>query len=196
MGFPSDSATKRREAVTGAMLLFWKTGAETATYDQIVAATHLSRKSLYALWPEKGALIGETITAYREGVLALLVAPLREPGRVGLERFWSNLEAAMREPGWQGCYLFRTAGGPLRDAPEIKQALADYLTELQGLLEASIGAASTEGLGPTAKPDLAAVQAVGLICALSAIGAQRGFDAFAERLLLAARVSCGLGAAS
>lgn len=171
-------------ALEAALGLFWAEGAETASYPEIVLATGLSRKALYARWPDKQALVAATLTNYRQTVLAGMLVTLAEQGP---EAFWDRLEAGTRQPGWNGCYLMRTGSGPLRGEPEVAMALADYLSALQEGFRAAL-----RGRALPVPVELAATQCVSLLALISQRGAVEGAGPEVAALIAAGRRTCGL----
>jgi AcrR family transcriptional regulator len=171
-------------ALAAALGLFWARGAEVAAYGEIVAATGLSRKALYARWPDKQALVAETLALYRREVLAGMLGTLTDEGAAA---FWDRLEAATEVPGWQGCYLMRTGAGALRGEAAVRAGLEAYLAELQA------GFAGALAGKPLPVPaELAATQCVALLALISQRGAVEGNSAGVRALIAAGRRTCGV----
>ncbi|MCB1517895.1 MAG: TetR/AcrR family transcriptional regulator [Hyphomicrobiaceae bacterium] len=181
------------EALDAAMALFWSKGAETAAYNDLVTATGLSRKALYANWPDKDSLVQATLQRYRDLVLEMVLAPLAKGGEAGLNAFWDALESASQGPGWCGCYLFRTASGPMRSAPYVEKIVAEYTDTLQRAIATEVRRAIAEGaVDGGLDPELAGLQSVAINSLISLLGASGGYAAPVKRLYAAARKSCGL----
>jgi AcrR family transcriptional regulator len=174
-------AGKQLEAALG---LFWAEGAETTSYPEIVAATGLSRKALYARWPDKQALVAATLENYRQTVLAGMLATLTEAGPAA---FWDLLESGTRTPGWNGCYLMRTGAGPLRSDPAVAGALSEYLSALHGAFCTAL-----QGKPLSVSPELAATQCVALLALISQRGAAEGAGPAVAALIEAGRRTCGV----
>lgn len=198
-GIPLNEEGNSRESVSRgavlekAMQLFWMRGAETASYNEIVEATGLSRKALYQLWPDKDALMHETLSVYRRDVLGSILAPLKAGGLAGLKAFWGDLEAAARGKGWRGCYLFRTGTGSLRSDRFVSAMFNGFLDELSRAIAREIRAGQNAGdIAATIDAEQAGWQSVAINGLISAIGAQNGYDARVKRLFATARASCGL----
>jgi AcrR family transcriptional regulator len=171
-------------ALNAALELFWAAGAETASYPEIVAATGLSRKALYARWSDKQTLVAATLDGYRRTVLAGMLGTLTGEGPAA---FWDRLEAATRAPGWNGCYLMRTGAGPLRAEPAVAAALAEYLAALHAGFRMALTGASLP-----VPPDLAATQCVALLALISQRGAAEGAGPAVADLVAAGRRTCGV----
>lgn len=193
MSNEESAETVESRALSGAMNLFWIQGAEVASYNDLVAATGLSRKALYRLWPEKDALIADTLRAYRTQMLPQLTNLLAQGGRPGLEAFWNMLDGAAQSEGWKGCYLFRTASGPMRAQPFVAEIFYDYIDELEQLFHDCISAGQSAGdIDGAIRADLAASQLIGLTCLISSIGAQIGYGPRVKKLIAVSRATCGI----
>lgn len=189
----ADETSARDAALQQVMLLFWARGAETASYNEIVQASGLSRKALYAHWPDKGALLRETLQLYRRDVLDSVLQPLQAGGRKGLADFWRRLEAAARGRSWRGCYLFRTGTGPLRGDSFVSAALNDYLDAMSAAIAEQVRAGQATGeIDASLDAGQIGWQVAAINSLISAIGAQNGYDARVKRLFATARAVCGL----
>jgi AcrR family transcriptional regulator len=184
----------RRQALRQAMLLFWAEGPARTSYDDLVAATGLSRKALYALWPEKNALAREAVALYREEVLAPLLAELAHGGAKGLEAFWKALATSVRRDGWSGCLLFRTASGTDED-PEIVARLKQHVALLRAGFEKAIRQAAAAGdLARPVAPVAGAWQAVAIAGLISTHAMRARLGSSLASLVRAGRDACGLPA--
>jgi AcrR family transcriptional regulator len=166
----------RSYALQAAMRLFWSKGADEASYADLVQATGLSRKALYAAWPDKNALVHETLAAYRDQILSQVLAPLAEPGgRDGLVQVLNDLQGAALAPGWRGCYLLRTGTGPRANDPQVAALFAAHLVQLGGLIAKAIRVGQREGkIALDIEPDQAAELSVALVVGLTSISGLPG----------------------
>jgi TetR/AcrR family transcriptional repressor of nem operon len=183
----------RARALAAAMEVFWRRGADQTRYDDLVAVTGLSRKGLYALWPDKATLVRETLDLYRRTELEATLARLRPPGAEGLRRFWTALEDGARVPGWNGCYLVRSASGELRGDREVRALFDGWLEALtQALIDAILAAIRDLPRSRVMDAGAAAWQAAALVTLASTLGGQRGYDARVAEVFRAGRLACGL----
>ncbi|GLS36641.1 hypothetical protein GCM10010869_22320 [Mesorhizobium tianshanense] len=184
----------RGTIVRRALQAFWNRGAEATSYNDIVAATGLSRKALYALWPEKDALVHEAMELYRAEVLGPLVNGLAVGGRAGLEAFWDALTTGVKTPGWAGCFLFRSAGGALRGDPVIARHFDEHVALLRTGITRAMREAQRESATDT-KIDTAEAgwQVVAVAALISTYGAMSGNSRTVTALISAGRSACGLG---
>ncbi|MEO7222309.1 MAG: TetR/AcrR family transcriptional regulator [Devosia sp.] len=189
------SQVARETAVRRAMMCFWQRGVEVASYNDIVEATGLSRKALYALWPHKDALVRAAMALYRNEVLGPLIDRLGLGGRAGLEGFWNGIADGVRTPGWAGCFLFRSAGETLHS----DQVIAAHFDEHAKLLRTRMSRAVREALAEQSldqevDPDAAAWQALAIIALISTYGALSGNSGTVAKLIGVGRTATGLAA--
>lgn len=186
------SETARDEAVRQVMQLFWSQGDEAASYDAIVRATGLSRKALYAQWPEKTALADAALTLYRREVLDPVIAILAADGRAGLEAFWGAVGEVAAAPDWQGCLLFRSASGAHRREAHVRALFDAHVDALRQAVAAAVARAVADGSIPPRDPQVAAWQAVSIAALLSAYGGRPDRQAEIAAVVEAGRQACGL----
>lgn len=88
MGRPQEFDTA--DALSRAMRVFWSKGYEAASLADILAATGLSKSSLYATFGDKRALFLRAFDAYRTERLRYLEHMLNDgqPARQSIERFF------------------------------------------------------------------------------------------------------------
>src|SRR5512142_772696 len=94
------------EVLRNAMYLFWSKGYEAASLSDILAATGLSKSSLYASFGDKRALFLAAFDAYRKERLFHLHRILNDdqPARRSIERFFRQvLTHAQGETRACGC---------------------------------------------------------------------------------------------
>ncbi|MFI9155753.1 TetR/AcrR family transcriptional regulator [Streptomyces sp. NPDC053367] len=167
-----DSATAREKALDAAEALFYGRGVQAVGMDDVRAASGVSLKRLYQLFPAKEQLVVACLerrdTRWR-GRLATHVERTSDPERRLLAVFdW--LELWFREPGFRGCAWINVYGELGAVSPAVadrvrahKQAFGAYLTGLvedAGLPEAvapqlfllAEGAMVTAGIAGTAEP--------------------------------------------
>ncbi len=184
----------REHMLAAAVKLFWARGAETASYNDIVAATGMSRKALYSYWPDKDALIGETLDVYYRQLMDFVDVQMAPGGAKALKAFWDAIESGARTKNWQGCYLSRTACGPLRATPKIATLYQDYFDHVTKLIARAVAEGQAGGdIDGQIDPDIAGMQSFALLGAISALGAQSGYTGRVGALFKAGRASCGIG---
>lgn len=182
---------EEQQALDRVMAVFWAAGATEATYGDLVQATGLSRKALYARWPDKAHLLQAALEAYADRVLSARMAPLSQGAR-GLAQFWTELEAASTQPGFRGCFLVTTATGPLGGDGMIAAAFAAHLDRLEAQLHAAIALGIAEGALAPVQPPQAAALAVALAVQIQVLMSSGRHAARLPGLFALARQTCGL----
>jgi AcrR family transcriptional regulator len=183
---------QREQALDCAMRLFWARGVKETSYATLVEATGLSRKALYARWPDKMALIHEALRHYCGSVLRPQIARLRPPGVTSLEDYWTRIDQDARQPGWNGCLLTRSATGELRGEAWAQGLLDAHLQAMREAFVSALVAAGRETRARTRDPEAMAWQAVALVTLASTLGGDAGYDARVAAVFRAGRLACGL----
>jgi AcrR family transcriptional regulator len=129
--------------------LFWERGAEATGIAEVVAATGVSRSSLYATFGGKERLQAAALRRYLERqsrpVFDALAAD--ERGLPAIAGFFERLVAARctGEHARWGCLVTNTHTGATREIPEIGQVLAAHHTALRGAMSAALQTARERG---------------------------------------------------
>jgi TetR/AcrR family transcriptional repressor of nem operon len=116
--------------VEAAKETFWERGYEGTAVTDLERATRLNRSSLYQAFGSKEELFGEALTAYIDGFMAVLLAPMeRADSDVGdAEGFFRSLSEAFRsarsKAARRGC-LWVNAIAELSGRPPRVDARAD-----------------------------------------------------------------------
>jgi TetR/AcrR family transcriptional repressor of nem operon len=110
------------EAMARATDLFRRKGFVAASVDDLVAATGLSRSSLYGTFGNKEQLYLAVLTAYRTQMMARLVPDPQAPVADALERFLLDLLDALVAWGEQTGCLITTTCGEFANTPAAVQA--------------------------------------------------------------------------
>jgi AcrR family transcriptional regulator len=100
-------AFEPEQALASAMRLFWERGYERTSIEDLEAATHLSRSSLYNTYGSKRDLFIRAIDRYLEFLDVQLLGPLESgtAGMADLDAFVDHLGAQL-DPGFiAGCLL-------------------------------------------------------------------------------------------
>lgn len=127
MGRPQEFDTS--EALRAAMTLFWRQGYEATSMADLLAATGLSKSSLYATFGGKRELFLAALDAYREAELRIFHEIVDHgPGRAAMEAYFRRAVSEAREPEYSfgclaACQLVELAP---RDADVRRRLLEDF----------------------------------------------------------------------
>lgn len=136
------------EVLRNAMYLFWSKGYEAASLSDILAATGLSKSSLYASFGDKRALFLAAFDAYRKERLFHLHRILNEdqPARRSIERFFRQvLTHAQGETRACGCM---TANEAVELAPhdaDIQRLVAEDFQAIEEAFTQAITRGQADG---------------------------------------------------
>lgn len=175
---------RQQAALEQAMYQFWSRGVDDTSYNVLVEATGMSRKALYATWPEKELLVRQTMKLYRDTVLSSLTDVLANPSQDAVRAFWDVAEAAA-VPGWPGCYLLRSATGELRKDPEIVAMYDEFVQTIRKGIAESVRRRVND-------PDVTATQAVALLNFLTDLASQQAPESALRPVLNAGRAACAV----
>jgi TetR/AcrR family transcriptional repressor of nem operon len=184
-------------AVQTAMTLFWQRGYDSVSFDTLVGEIGASRKGLYALWPDKQALLIAALTSYRHMIGDHFLHDLEtaEAGLAEMAEFWDKFEHAARQSGWSGCLVMRTAANKIAAEPQVAVEIKAYFDRLSEALENALcGALRRREIKSDPSPQLRARQAFSVALACSAIGSFEGFTPRVADLINAGRAACGASA--
>lgn len=129
------------EALDAATVLFWEKGFSATSYDDLVAATKVSRKSLYSVFGDKESLFLQALQHYRKTKVPGLFAALYEDN-VSVDRIVNMLEglakAAASGKAQRGCLLANTAGDAVILKPDVRRVFNDHMKQLSADFAAAL----------------------------------------------------------
>jgi AcrR family transcriptional regulator len=143
-------------ALARARDVFWATGYEASSLDELSAAMAMKRPSVYGAFGDKEALYLKALARYRDdGVVAMQEAldPARSL-RDGLARVYAKaIETYLAGPQARGCFLIGTATTEAAGKAAVRDILRDSLRAFDRAIEDRMKLATSRGeLGPKAKP--------------------------------------------
>jgi TetR/AcrR family transcriptional repressor of nem operon len=118
------------EALDAAMLLFWETGYEASSMQQLVDRMGISRQSLYDTYGNKRELFEAALKRYRNERIEPLIAEIRRPELAPIDalRYFLLGSADGSDDSPAGCLMVRTASSvPVEDS-----AIADFVAACIG----------------------------------------------------------------
>jgi len=173
----------RENTLAAAVDLFWKQGIAETSYVDLVKVSGSSRKALYRTWPDKTALVHDALKFYVAELREMMIAPFWGNGRDGIDGFLKTFLAGTRQVGWNGCFLMRSASGPLREDVEVAKIYADYVDELTELLTTNVQLAIKNGEGEfQTSPLRIGRQFLALAIMMSVFASQSNQDAAIEAI--------------
>ena len=133
MARPREFETK--DAIEGAMQVFWQHGYEEASLPDLLEGMGLTRGSLYKAFNDKKNLfllvLNHYETAAVDAGVALLTTTDIPDGRDRILAMFAGLFAAVSKGDHRGCLLCTAAAGPAADDPEIAEIVQKGLAKLQ-----------------------------------------------------------------
>jgi TetR/AcrR family transcriptional repressor of nem operon len=181
------------DVVLGAVVrLFWKQGAASTGIQDVVAATGVSRSSLYATYGGKKELYLAALRRYVEEQSRPVFARLAADGRglPAISGFFHRLiqtRCSGEHARW-GCMISNAHAGAERDDPDVQQVLDLHHEQLRAALRTALEAARTQG---QLRPDLD-LAATAELLTLLAYGVNLRSRAGADAAGLQATVSAAL----
>ena len=136
------------QALHSAMNVFWLKGFEAASLADIMAATGLSKSSLYATFGDKRSLFLAAFKAYQKERLRYL-AEILEPGkpsRQSIQAFFNQLvDYARDESHGCGCMTANEAVELAPHDPEVRQMVSDDFRAIEDLFSQAITLGQADG---------------------------------------------------
>lgn len=159
-------------ALDDAMGVFWRKGFSDCSFDDLVAATGVSRYGLYSTFGEKDQLFAAALDQYTARVIDPLFGPLehKDAGLTDIHAYFDRVVAARSHPMARfGCMLCNSVAETDTAGPAIKRRARAFLGRLrQGFLQALENAKRDGELAPSSDPDALADYLVGVVQGLSA----------------------------
>ena len=128
-----------------AMHVFWQHGYEGTNFNQLVAATGLSRKAIYKNWQDKRGLFVNCLTFYSDQMATLMLAPLVAPQTAGLpallDFFTQFKQMLCTDTPLYGCLVVKTVAEIDQQDVEITNITQDFLQQVKNSIHHSLIAA-------------------------------------------------------
>lgn len=161
------------QALDAAVGMFWRSGYEATSIDELATGLGVSRPAIYREWGSKAGLYQAALERYRErqsGQAGFLERLAADPGDVRAsvrERLLEIVELALSRPHESGCLIVDAVCERAHDDEESRLQAAETLRTLEdGLaaaIRAGIAAGSLDGVrNPRALARLLVVVVVGL----------------------------------
>ena len=161
-------------AVARAMGVFWSSGYHGTSLPDLLAATKLSRGSLYAAFGDKHGLFLRALDRYIDDALARLDAELgsEQSALAGLRRCLAGyIDRTSGAAGERGCLVVATAMELAAVDAEVKQRIGRFFTMMETRLAAALACAQTAGdLAGGVDPETAAHVLLCLVEGMRVVG--------------------------
>ena len=140
-------AEKRIKAIECATELFWRDGYDGASIEDVVKATGINRYALYQAFGDKKGLFIASLEHYHCNEKQQALVAISKPGAKTLDAMITFFEFKIRHHPecTQGCLLVSTAVEQAGQDPEINNRVRVYMSEMKGMMEASVSRAQAEG---------------------------------------------------
>jgi TetR/AcrR family transcriptional repressor of nem operon len=131
------------------MRLFWRKGYAATSVEDLSAALHLSRSSLYDTFGDKRTLFLEALKLYSERVLSGTARTLNEaPSPIaGIQKVFDDLMAGIgSEGGALGFFMVNSVAELVPYDPEVTEIATTYSNSIQKLLVTALTQAKAQDL--------------------------------------------------
>lgn len=135
-------------AVERAMHVFWSLGYHGTSLPDLLAATHLSRGSLYAAFGDKHGLFLRTLDRYIDEAMARLGSELdpRRDAVAGLRTCLAGyVERTRGVAGKRGCLVVATAMELAAHDPEVEKRIRRFFKTMEAHVAAALARAQLAG---------------------------------------------------
>jgi TetR/AcrR family transcriptional regulator, transcriptional repressor for nem operon len=136
----------RDDVLEKAVGVFWRQGYKATSVMDIVQATGLNTASMYKEFGDKDGLFEQALEHYRQNVLSPRFRLLIDaPDITGVEAFLENVAAGAASEEYKGCLMMNHLAQTHSISPQAVRQISDFCTEMEGLLEAALRNAQTNG---------------------------------------------------
>lgn len=130
------------DVIEKAMAVFWDLGYENSALPDLLAATGLSRGSLYKAFDDKKALFIAALKHYGDTEVApmgaALLDPLQRDGAARIKAVLRQIPEAVRHGDRRGCLLCSAAAGRAAREPEIAEVIDAHLDEIEAAFDSAV----------------------------------------------------------
>ena len=129
------------DALEKVMHVFWRKGFDATSYDDLVTASGVSRKSLYTVYGDKHALFVAALSLYRRTIAQKIIATLENPDiskkdiAAMLERVAGQLSDS---GGRKGCLMANTAVDDVAQVPPVKAHIESHLRAMSSAFDKAL----------------------------------------------------------
>lgn len=135
------------EALEKALYVFWRTGYEGASMNELTAAMGVNKPSMYATFGNKEELYYKVLDRYSDGPASYLRTSLEEPSaRAVIEQLLrQSVDSVTSQTYPHGCFALNGALACSRETESVKKELASRRQVSETMLRARLERAKAEG---------------------------------------------------
>lgn len=173
------------EVLDAALRCFWERGYEATSVRDLAASMGLTGASLYNAFGDKHALYERALARYVSGSVGERIQRLETAGlppRAAIAGFFGEVvERSLDDPQMKGCMVVNAAVELGPHDPDIREAAAATLGEIEAFLRRQVAAGQADGsLSARQSPDDAARMLLGVLLGLRVLARIRPDRALLE----------------
>ena len=136
----------RHDVLDKAVSLFWQKGYKASSMTDIVRATGLNTASMYKEFGDKDGLFEEALEHYRQHIVSPRFQVLIDkPNIKGVEAYLESIVNGAASKEYKGCLMMNHLAQKNTISPQAAKKIGDFCAKLEGLLEAALRNAQTNG---------------------------------------------------
>ena len=142
----------RHDVLNKAVNLFWQKGYKASSMSDIVHATGLNTASMYKEFGDKDGLFEEALGFYRQNIVSVRFQILIDhPDMKGIEEFLESVAKGAALSQYKGCLMMNHLAQKHSISSKSARLVSEFCAKMEGLLEAAIGNAQSNGEIPAGK---------------------------------------------
>lgn len=137
----------RNDVLDRAMAVFWRSGYQATSIQDLVDATGVNRGSLYMTFGNKRGLFLAVLDHYSERIASPTMAELKDPDpRRAIEKMFESIIRRTSDPSWpRGCLNTNTSLECPGAGDDIGRKIAELLGQQESAIYEVLRRAQTEG---------------------------------------------------
>lgn len=136
----------RQDVLEKAMGLFWQKGYQATSMADMAQTTGLNTASMYKEFGDKDGLFEGALEHYRGHIMSPRFKILTEtPNMRGVEAFLESVVIGAAKEEYRGCLMMNHLAQKHTISPNAAKMIHDFCAAMEGLLEAALRNAQSEG---------------------------------------------------
>lgn len=137
---------ERQDVLNNAMGLFWQNGFLATSMSEMTKVTGLNTASMYKEFDDKDGLFVATLDLYRSQImLPRFQILIEQPNMRGVEAFLGSVVSGASKEEYKGCLMMNHLAQKHAICPEALEAIDNFCTTMQRLLETALRNAQADG---------------------------------------------------